>query len=363
MDKMKDLKDLLKHEVLDLCSAEDQIIEGMPAMIEKATHPLLKKALREHLRVTEGQRKRLDKVKSLLGEVTSESDSSGGKVGAFFFTLFGGGEQKCKAMEGIIGEGNKMMGENMNVEVMDAAIISCAQKIEHYEICGYGTAKAFARELQLQDVATLLNETLNEEYEADNVLTAMAVSGGINEQAEKAEGDTPGKSGSGVKKAASKVSSAKANKAASAKTSGGAKSTEGASSKAASNKSSSPKSSLGVRSSESAKVAPSKSSSPKGTAGRRLSPTVKTKGGSSSTSRSSASSSSGKKGSAKSSGVVNKGGGKAASTGTSARGGVLGTSRSSGAKAGSKASGSGNKKSAQGGKKSAGAKAGRPRRR
>ena len=86
---MKDLKDLLRHEVLDLCSAEDQIIDGMPAMIEKATHPNLKKALREHLRVTEGQRKRLDKVKNLLGEETGESDSTGGKVEVFFFGLFG----------------------------------------------------------------------------------------------------------------------------------------------------------------------------------------------------------------------------------------------------------------------------------
>lgn len=182
MEKMKDLRDLLKHEVMDLYSAEEQIIAAMPMMIEKATNPQLRQALEEHLRVTEAQRDRLDQVKQhLMG--AEESKEGGKKKG--ILGLFGGG-QKCKGMQGLIEEGQKVMGENMSPEVMDAAIIACAQKIEHYEICGYGTARAFARELNLSEVAELLEETLDEEYEADDLLTDLAV-GSINEEAETGE--------------------------------------------------------------------------------------------------------------------------------------------------------------------------------
>lgn len=182
MEKMKDLRDLLKHEVMDLYSAEEQIIAAMPMMIEKATNPQLRQALEEHLQVTEMQLERLDQVKEhLLG--ADESKESGKKKG--ILGLFGGG-QKCKGMQGLIEEGQKVMGENMSPEVMDAAIIACAQKIEHYEICGYGTARAFARELNLSEVAELLEETLDEEYEADDLLTDLAV-GSINQEAEEGE--------------------------------------------------------------------------------------------------------------------------------------------------------------------------------
>src|SRR5215213_3670931 len=91
-------------------------------------------------------------------------------------------------MEGIIREGEKILGEPMEPQVVDAAIIACAQKIEHYEICGYGTARAYARELNLGDVAELLEQTLNEEYEADDLLTDLAV-GRLNEKAQNAEDD------------------------------------------------------------------------------------------------------------------------------------------------------------------------------
>ncbi|HUR11639.1 MAG TPA: ferritin-like domain-containing protein [Flavitalea sp.] len=183
MEKMIDLKDLLKHEILDLYSAEEQIIEAMPAMIEKANDSKLKKALQEHLKITEKQKTRLDKVKSLLGE-TEQSDSDGK---GFFSSLFGGSNgTKCKGTEGLITEGKKMMGEKMTPEVLDAAIIASAQKIEHYEICGYGTARAFARELNLGEVAKLLEETLNEEYQADDLLTEMAV-GRLNQEAQDAK--------------------------------------------------------------------------------------------------------------------------------------------------------------------------------
>lgn len=182
MEKMKDLRDLLKHEVMDLYSAEEQIIAAMPMMIEKATNPQLRQALEEHLRVTEAQRDRLDQVKQHL--MGAEEAKEGGKKKGIL-GLFGGG-QKCKGMQGLIEEGQKVMGENMSPEVMDAAIIACAQKIEHYEICGYGTARAFARELNLGEVAELLEETLDEEYEADDLLTDLAV-GSINQEAETGE--------------------------------------------------------------------------------------------------------------------------------------------------------------------------------
>ncbi len=185
MDKLKDLKDLLVHEVQDLCSVEDQIIDAMPAMIEKANSPVLVSALREHLRITEVQRKRLDTVKEMLGEGTEEEGNE--KKGGFLAGLFGGGEHKCKGMEGIISEGNRTMGEDMNPEVLDAAIIAAAQKIEHYEICGYGTSRAYARELGLTKVEELLTKTLNEEYTADDNLTALAV-GKLNREAEEPDG-------------------------------------------------------------------------------------------------------------------------------------------------------------------------------
>lgn len=178
MEQMKDLKDLLKHEIQDLYSAEEQIIAAMPKMIEKANNPELKKALQQHLKVTEQQLKRLDKVKKSFGE--QQEKKTGGIFGLF------AGSQKCKGMEGIIAEGEKVMGENMTPEVLDAAIIASAQKVEHYEICGYGTARAYARELELYEVAELLEETLDEEYEADDLLTDLAV-GKINLEAEEAD--------------------------------------------------------------------------------------------------------------------------------------------------------------------------------
>lgn len=193
MEKMIDLKDLLKHEIQDLYSAEEQIIEALPEMVEKARNPELKKALREHHKITEQQKKRLDKVKQLLGD--EDEDSGGEQSGGFFSNLFGGGEagHKCKGMEGLIKEGQKIMGLDMTEEVSDAAIIAAAQKIEHYEICGYGTAKAYARELDLGEVAELLEDTLNEEYEADDRLTDLAV-GGLNEEAQEAKEDGNGTS-------------------------------------------------------------------------------------------------------------------------------------------------------------------------
>jgi len=184
MEKMNDLKDLLKHEILDLYSAEEQIIEALPLMIEKAQNKDLKGALNNHLKITEEQKKRLDKIKQLVTDEKKPEQEDEKK--GFFSRLFSGteGKQKCRGMEGLIDEGQKIMAEDISPEALDAAIIGCAQKIEHYEISGYGTAKAYAKELQLKDVEKPLDETLAEEYEADKRLTELAV-GRLNTQAEQ----------------------------------------------------------------------------------------------------------------------------------------------------------------------------------
>ncbi|MEJ7673505.1 MAG: DUF892 family protein [Chitinophagaceae bacterium] len=102
----------------------------------------------------------------------------------------------CKGMEGLITEGEKIMKADITDEALDAAIIASAQKIEHYEICGYGTARAFARELQLTEVERLLTQTLNEEYTSDDMLTELAV-GKLNLKAEHADGMEDNRSRSG----------------------------------------------------------------------------------------------------------------------------------------------------------------------
>ena len=189
---MNHLRDLLQHEIQDLYSVEEQIIEAMPAMIGKTKTPQLRQALEEHLKITERQKERLDKVKQLMGTEPQEGEKRSG-----LFGMFGGGKQKCIGIEGIIKEGERVMAEDMQPEVLEAAIVASAQKIEHYEICGYGTARAYARELNMGEVAELLEETLDEEYEADDRLTDLAVSR-LNEEAKKGmRGGRRGGSGGG----------------------------------------------------------------------------------------------------------------------------------------------------------------------
>ena len=180
MEKLNDLRELLKHELNDLYSAEVQMIEALPDMIKNASHKELKKALSGHLKVTNTQKTRLDKVRTLLNDGKTVKKEKG-----FFASLFSGkeGEEHCKAMEGLIKEAQTIMGDDMTPEVKDAAIIAAAQKVEHYEISSYGTAKAFAMQLGLKEVANLLNTTLDEEYAADDSLTKLAV-GKVNLEAE-----------------------------------------------------------------------------------------------------------------------------------------------------------------------------------
>lgn len=168
MDQMNDLKALLKHDVQMLVSVEDQIIESLPAMIKRAASQQLKKALDEHLNVTKRQRQRLDQVNQWLG--ASEEDVT--RYAGVLANLMGG--TKCKGMDGIIDESEKIMSENLSDEVMDAAIIGSCQKVEHFEIASYGTARTYAQELGMTQVAQLLQQTLDEEYMADQELTSLA---------------------------------------------------------------------------------------------------------------------------------------------------------------------------------------------
>lgn len=180
MKKIIDLKDLLKHEILDLYSAEEQIIEGLPAMIQQANNPKLKEALSNHLEVTKTHKDRLDKIKESI-MTKSEEESNG-----FFSSLFGGSHAVTSiGVEGLLKEAKKLMAEEMTHEAMDAAIIGAAQKVEHYEIAAYGTARAYASELKMDFVRTELDKTLREEYEADDSLTKLAV-GQVNPVAETA---------------------------------------------------------------------------------------------------------------------------------------------------------------------------------
>ena len=178
-------------------------------MVKAASDAELKKALQDHLAVTKTQKKRLEEVQKLLGEENPVPESRG-----FFANLFRSneGEEHCKAMEGLVEEGSSVLKEDMAPEVLDAAIIAAAQKIEHYEISSYGTARAYALQLGLRKVADLLSDTLKEEYYADDSLTALALSK-VNLEADP--GETEASDGRGeakpktAKKATPKKSAAK----------------------------------------------------------------------------------------------------------------------------------------------------------
>ena len=180
MKKIIDLKDLLKHEILDLYSAEEQIIDALPEMIESANDARLKESLSNHLNVSKTHKDRLDSIKkSLMGDEEETNDG-------FFSSLFGGSNSvTSRGVEGLIKEAGKLMDEDMTSEAKDAAIIASLQKVGHYQIAGYGTIRAYASELKLDSIAVELGKTLSEVYEADRSLTRLAV-GQVNPGAEKA---------------------------------------------------------------------------------------------------------------------------------------------------------------------------------
>ena len=154
--ELDSLQKLYVEELKDLYSAEKQILQALPKMVKKASHAQLKAAFQERLEVTQGQLERLDQIFEALGK------SPRGK--------------KCKAMEGLIEEGKETMQEDMDDDVMDAALIAAAQRIEHYEIAGYGTVRTYANLLGEKEAAKLLQQTLDEEGDADKKLTQLAES-------------------------------------------------------------------------------------------------------------------------------------------------------------------------------------------
>ncbi|MBA3238273.1 MAG: ferritin-like domain-containing protein [Parachlamydiaceae bacterium] len=163
----KGVRDLLIDELNDILNAEEQIVEALPEMVKAAQSSELKDAFENHLNETKGQIQRLTKIYKLL-KVEPE-------------------EKLCKATKGLILECKEVIKEFDKSTVRDAALISKAQRIEHYEISAYGTMRTFAHELDLEEVAGLLQETLDEEGNADKKLTDIAMGGltnsGINEKA------------------------------------------------------------------------------------------------------------------------------------------------------------------------------------
>lgn len=167
---IKDLAGLLMHLIQNLYAAEEHMLQAMPAIIEKANHGSLRNALTHHLKLTGEQKNRLEQVAQFLNEKNVENAAKPDT------------HHICKGMMGLIEEAKDVLDGGLEKEVTDAAIIACVQKMEHYEISTYGTALAYAHQLHLTKAEDLLNETLNEEYEADDLLTALATAS-LNKEA------------------------------------------------------------------------------------------------------------------------------------------------------------------------------------
>jgi ferritin-like metal-binding protein YciE len=164
--EMSNLQDLLVENLKDLYSAENQILKALPKAAKKVKNAELRSALEEHVEQTEGHVERLEQILEKMGE------KPGGK--------------KCHGMEGLLEEAKELMGEDAEPDVLAAGLIVDCQKVEHYEIAGYGSAVTFAKLLGNDEAARLLSQTLNEEKAADQKLTAIAESS-INVEAAHCE--------------------------------------------------------------------------------------------------------------------------------------------------------------------------------
>ena len=151
---LESLQELYLEQLKDLHSAESQIIEALPKMIAQTKHAELRQAFELHLKQTKEQLRRLEQIGKRAGQDLTGHD--------------------CKGMEGLLEEGEELMEERADSDVLDAALIAAAQRVEHYEMAGYGCARTYARLLGLDDDAKLLQQTLNEEGETDHLLTAIA---------------------------------------------------------------------------------------------------------------------------------------------------------------------------------------------
>lgn len=148
------LRELYVDELKDIYSAEKQLTKALPKMAKAASSPDLRKGFEGHLKQTEGHVQRLEQIFTMLDE------KAGGK--------------KCMGMEGLVKEGSEVMGEDLEDDVMDAALISAAQRVEHYEIAAYGTVSAYADLLDESKQASLLRQTLEEEKQTDQKLTELS---------------------------------------------------------------------------------------------------------------------------------------------------------------------------------------------
>jgi len=152
--KLESLHDLYLNELQDIYGAEEQILKALPKVIEKTTTPELRQALSNHLQETRGHVSRLEQIFEMHGEEAKK--------------------QKCKGMQGVLSEGDDLIGHDAPPQVRDAAIISACQRVEHYEMAVYGTLRTYAQQMGHERAAALLQQTLNEETAADQKLTNIA---------------------------------------------------------------------------------------------------------------------------------------------------------------------------------------------
>jgi ferritin-like metal-binding protein YciE len=165
--KFDTLKDALVHELQDLYNAEKQLVSALPKLIDAVSHASLKEAIGAHLDETKNHVLRLEKIFNSLG--------------------INGSSETCEAMKGLLEEADELISAEGDPSVKDALLIGAAQRVEHYEMAAYGTARSFAQSLGLGDVASLLQATLDEEGAADKKLTTIAEDGwmetGVNTDA------------------------------------------------------------------------------------------------------------------------------------------------------------------------------------
>jgi ferritin-like metal-binding protein YciE len=162
MAQASTLHDAFLDELRDIYHAEKQITKALPKMVTAASDSSLAKAFSDHLRETEGHVSRIEQAFDLLGESVKA--------------------KPCEGMKGILEEGKSILAEDFDANAMDASLIAAAQRVEHYEMAAYGTLVAWARSMQHDDAADLLEQNLEEEKAADQKLTALA-EGGINQSA------------------------------------------------------------------------------------------------------------------------------------------------------------------------------------
>lgn len=165
MESLENLQDLFIHELRDLYDAEQQMLKTLPLLKEAAAAEELRRTFEEHLEETKEQARRLEEIFKALGEPVEA--------------------KPCKAMAGLLAEAREILDADADPDVLDAALIVAAQKVEHYEIAGYGSVRTFARVLKYTDAARFLEKTLKEESQTDERLNRLSER--LNQKAETAD--------------------------------------------------------------------------------------------------------------------------------------------------------------------------------